>query len=47
MPMELILGAINKTTNKYENLKFASKQYKYKYVCCRIDIIYRRSVNLY
>ncbi len=41
MPMELILGAINKTTNKYDNLKFASKQYKYKCVSCGIDITYR------
>ncbi len=40
--MAYLLGVINKTTNKYENIIDVNKAYKYKCVGCAGDLILRK-----
>jgi hypothetical protein len=40
--MNYILGVINKTTNKYENIIFVDKSNKYKCIGCESDLILRK-----
>ena len=40
--MNYILGAINTTTNRYENIISVEKTNKYKCVCCTSDLILRK-----
>jgi hypothetical protein len=40
--MDYILGAINKITNKYENIVFVDKPKKYKCIDCETDLILRK-----
>jgi len=41
MSLHFSMGAINKTTNKYENPKIAKKTNKYKCPCCERDVIFK------
>ena len=40
--MNYILGVINKTTNKYENIIVVDKSNKYKCIGCDSDLILRK-----
>ena len=40
--MNYILGVINKTTNKYENIIIVDKSNKYKCIGCESDLILRK-----
>ena len=40
--MNYILGVINKTTNKYENIIVVDKSNKYKCIGCESDLILRK-----
>jgi len=39
--MNYILGAKNKTTNRYENIYYVDKANKYQCICCDSDLMNR------
>ena len=40
--MSYLLGVINTSTNKYENIYFVDKKNKYKCIACNSDLILRK-----
>lgn len=45
MSTGFLLGVINTSTNKYENIYIVNKKYKYKCIACNSDLILRKGVK--